>query len=133
MLMAGTLRALALHLSHRSGAAMRTQPPVAFPARSHPLPFPSPLVSPGMWMVRPNPIATGWIKAVVYMIVKLILVPMLMVGCCFAVDLHGPTARAAVLVATLPVSAGSAKGRMQRGGGGPWELSGMPGARCCCF
>lgn len=62
-------------------------------------------IATGMWMVRPNPIATGWIKAVVYMIVKLILVPMLMVGCCFAVDLHGPTARAAVLVATLPVSA----------------------------
>ncbi|KAL4458898.1 hypothetical protein ABPG75_013763 [Micractinium tetrahymenae] len=59
----------------------------------------------GMWMVRPNPIATGWVKAVLYMIVKLILVPMLMVGCCFAVGLNGATARAAVLVATLPVSA----------------------------
>lgn len=59
----------------------------------------------GMWMVRPNPIATGWVQAVLYMIVKLILVPMLMVGCCFAVGLEGANARAAVLVATLPVSA----------------------------
>ncbi len=34
-------------------------------------------------------------------------VPALMVGCCFAVGLEGAVARAAVLVATLPVSAGA--------------------------
>lgn len=64
-------------------------------------------------MVRPNPIATGWIQAVLYMIVKLILVPMLMVGCCFAVGLEGAYARAAVLVATLPVSAGEPRRGME--------------------
>ncbi|KAI7841279.1 hypothetical protein COHA_005052 [Chlorella ohadii] len=59
----------------------------------------------GMWMVRPKPIACGYIKAALYMLVKLVLVPALMVGCCFAVGLEGAVARAAVLVATLPVSA----------------------------
>lgn len=34
----------------------------------------------GMWMHRPNPLACGWFKAVLYMVVKLVLVPMLMVG-----------------------------------------------------
>ncbi|EFN53206.1 hypothetical protein CHLNCDRAFT_137056 [Chlorella variabilis] len=58
-----------------------------------------------MWMVRPRPIATGWLRAAAYMAVKLVLVPALMVGCCFAVGLEGANARAAVLVATLPVSA----------------------------
>lgn len=59
-------------------------------------------------MVRPRPIATGWLRAAAYMAVKLVLVPALMVGCCFAVGLEGANARAAVLVATLPVSAGEA-------------------------
>jgi predicted permease len=63
-----------------------------------------------MWMVRPNPIACGWLRAAAYMLVKLVLVPTLMVGCCFAVGLEGATARAAVLVATLPVSAGGQAG-----------------------
>jgi predicted permease len=57
-----------------------------------------------MWMVRPHPIATGWLCAAAYMLVKLVLLPALMVGCCFAVGLRGATARAAVLVATLPIS-----------------------------
>ena len=65
---------------------------------------PPPLV--GMWMVRPRPLAIGWWRAALYMLVKLVLVPMLMVGCCFAVGLEGAYARAAVLVGTLPVSAG---------------------------
>ncbi|PRW59648.1 PIN isoform B [Chlorella sorokiniana] len=59
----------------------------------------------GMWMVRPKPIACGYIKAAIYMLIKLVLVPALMVGCCFTVGLEGAIARAAVLVATLPVSA----------------------------
>lgn len=43
-------------------------------------------------------------------------VPMLMVGCCFIVGLEGANARAAVLVATLPVSAGGgAAGHMLDG------------------
>jgi predicted permease len=63
-----------------------------------------------MWMVRPNPIALGWLRAAAYMLVKLVLVPTLMVGCCFAVGLEGATARAAVLIATLPVSAGGQAG-----------------------
>lgn len=47
-------------------------------------------------------------------------VPALMVGCCFAVGLEGATARAAVLVATLPVSAGAAQAATC---GGRWEDS----------
>lgn len=58
-------------------------------------------------MVRRNPIACGWPKAAAYMLAKLVLVPALMVGCCFAVGLEGANARAAVLIATLPVSAGA--------------------------
>lgn len=112
-------------------------------------------------MVRKQPIACGWPRALAYMLVKLVLVrggfecllsaaggaspccrgvqqrlpgahawhplaaccsltpapcplpapsllqvPALMVACCFAVGLEGATARAAVLVACLPVSAG---------------------------
>jgi hypothetical protein len=43
-------------------------------------------------------------QAAAFMLVKLVLVPGLMVACCFAVGLTGATARAAVLLAALPVS-----------------------------
>lgn len=39
------------------------------------------------------------------MLVKLVAVPALMVGCAFMVGLDGAYGRAAVLLATLPVSA----------------------------
>lgn len=57
-----------------------------------------------MWMVRPRPIAIGWLRAATYMLAKLVLLPALMVGCCFAVGLQGAMGRAAVLVSTLPIS-----------------------------
>lgn len=47
-----------------------------------------------------------------------------MVGCCFAVGLEGPTARAAVLVATLPVSAGGLEWVPE------WQCFGLLAAMC---
>ena len=81
----------------------RTTEPVAFFAT-------------GMWMVRARPVAVGWLAAAAYMAVKLVLVPALMVACCFTVGLEGADARAAVLVATLPVSAGERRQLADAGG-----------------
>jgi predicted permease len=62
------------------------------------------LLSVGIFLFGKNPIACGIIQSIIYMIVKLILVPGLMVGCAFAVGLSGPEGRASVLLASLPVS-----------------------------
>ncbi|KAI8101875.1 hypothetical protein M9434_006937 [Picochlorum sp. BPE23] len=62
------------------------------------------LLAVGIFLVGKNPIACGIIQSIVYMIIKLILVPGLMVGCAFAVGLQGAEGRAAVLLASLPVS-----------------------------
>ena len=62
------------------------------------------LLAVGMFLYAKNPIACGIIPSIAYMIVKLILVPGLMVGCAFAVGLSGAEGRAAVLLASLPVS-----------------------------
>lgn len=45
-------------------------------------------------------------QALAYMLVKLVLVPGLMVGCAMAVGLENEYGRAAVVVASLPVSPG---------------------------
>ena len=62
------------------------------------------LLAVGMFLYAKNPVACGILPSVAYMVVKLILVPGLMVGCAFAVGLSGPEGRAAVLLASLPVS-----------------------------
>jgi predicted permease len=62
------------------------------------------LLAVGMFLYSKNPIACGILPSIAYMIVKLILVPGLMVGCAFAVGLSGAEGRAAVLLASLPVS-----------------------------
>ena len=59
----------------------------------------------GMFLMYKNPIACGWVRSILYMIVKVIIVPALMVGCAAAVGLEGANARAAVLLAALPISA----------------------------
>ena len=65
---------------------------------------PTALLAIGIFLVNKNPVACGIINAIVYMVIKLILVPGLMVGCAFAVGLKGAEGRAAVLLAALPVS-----------------------------
>jgi predicted permease len=62
------------------------------------------LLAVGMFLYAKNPFACGILPSIAYMIVKLILVPGLMVGCAFAVGLSGAEGRAAVLLASLPVS-----------------------------
>jgi predicted permease len=62
------------------------------------------LFATGVFLARQNPIAIGWIPCILYMVVKLILVPAAMVGCAAAVGLEGAPARGAVLLAALPVS-----------------------------
>ncbi len=62
------------------------------------------LLAVGMFLYAKNPIACGILPSIAYMVVKLILVPGLMVGCAFAVGLSGAEGRAAVLLASLPVS-----------------------------
>eukprot|EP00890_Picochlorum_soloecismus_P003483 jgi/Picsp_1/4135/NSC_01644-R1_auxin efflux carrier len=62
------------------------------------------LLAIGIFLVNKNPVACGVINAILYMVIKLILVPGLMVGCAFAVGLKGAQGRAAVLLAALPVS-----------------------------
>lgn len=63
------------------------------------------LFATGMFLMYKNPISCGWLRAVAYMVVKLIIVPAIMVGCAAAVGLEGAYARAAVLLASLPISA----------------------------
>lgn len=65
---------------------------------------PMALLAVGMFLFGKNPVACGVIQSIVFMIIKLILVPGLMVGCAFAVGLSGAEGRAAVLLASLPVS-----------------------------
>lgn len=62
------------------------------------------LLAVGMFLYAKNPIACGLLPSIAYMIIKLIVVPGLMVGCAFAVGLSGAEGRAAVLLASLPVS-----------------------------
>jgi predicted permease len=62
------------------------------------------LLAIGIFLVNKNPVACGVINSIMYMVIKLILVPGLMVGCAFAVGLKGAEGRAAVLLAALPVS-----------------------------
>ena len=65
------------------------------------------LFATGVFLLHKSPVACGWFTAIGYMVAKLILVPALMVGCAAAVGLEGGTARAAVLLASLPISAAS--------------------------
>lgn len=58
----------------------------------------------GLWMWRRNPLGCGLWQAAAYMAVKLVAIPAIMVGCAAAVGLEGAMARAAVIVAALPVS-----------------------------
>ena len=58
----------------------------------------------GLWMWRRNPLGCGLWQAVAYMAVKLVAVPATMIGCAIAVGLEGAMARAAVILAALPVS-----------------------------
>ncbi len=44
------------------------------------------------------------LQAAVYLFVKLVAVPAIMVGCCFLCKLDNPTARGSVLIAALPIS-----------------------------
>lgn len=62
------------------------------------------LLAVGMFLYAKNPIACGLLPSIGYMIIKLIVVPGLMVGCAFAVGISGAEGRAAVLLASLPVS-----------------------------
>ncbi len=62
------------------------------------------LLAVGMFLYAKNPLACGLLPSIGYMIIKLIVVPGLMVGCAFAVGLSGAEGRAAVLLASLPVS-----------------------------
>jgi predicted permease len=59
----------------------------------------------GIFLSHKSPIRCGWRVAIGYMIVKLIFVPAVMVGCAAAVGLENGPARAAVLLASLPISA----------------------------
>ncbi|KAG7673403.1 hypothetical protein Ndes2526B_g03151 [Nannochloris sp. 'desiccata'] len=63
------------------------------------------LFATGIFLLYKRPIACGWRVAIGYMVVKLVLVPALMVGCAAAVGLESGSARAAVLLASLPISA----------------------------
>lgn len=62
------------------------------------------LFSVGIVLSEKNPWSCGWWNIVGYMGVKLIFVPLLMIGCAFAVGLSGAEGRAAVLISVLPVS-----------------------------
>ncbi len=62
------------------------------------------LFSVGIVLSKNNPFTCGLWRIAGYMAVKLIFVPFLMVGCAFAVGLSDSEARAAVLIALLPVS-----------------------------
>ena len=65
---------------------------------------PSATTPAGMWMVGRSPLACGAWQAALYMVAKLVLLPLLAVGCAAAVGLGGASARAAVLLAALPIS-----------------------------
>ncbi len=62
------------------------------------------LFSVGIVLSEKNPWSCGWTSIIGYMAIKLVLVPLLMIGCAFAVGLDGELARAAVLISVLPVS-----------------------------
>jgi predicted permease len=62
------------------------------------------LFSVGIVLSKKNPWSCGWINIIGYMVLKLVFVPLLMIGCAFAVGLSGDAGRAAVLISLLPVS-----------------------------
>jgi predicted permease len=62
------------------------------------------LFSVGIVLTEKNPLSCGLWNIAGYMGVKLIFVPLLMIGCAFAVGLSGSEGRAAVLISVLPVS-----------------------------
>lgn len=62
------------------------------------------LFSVGIVLSERNPWTCGWLNIAAFMSIKLIIVPLLMVGCAFAVGLDGTLGRAAVLISILPVS-----------------------------
>ena len=62
------------------------------------------LFSVGIVLSEKNPWSCGWVNIIGYMTIKLIFVPLLMIGCAFAVGLEGELGRAAVLISILPVS-----------------------------
>jgi predicted permease len=62
------------------------------------------LVSTGVFIaIQKNPAACGWSAIALYMVVKLVLVPMVAIGCAVCVSLTGSYARAVVLIASLPI------------------------------
>jgi predicted permease len=66
---------------------------------------PMALLSVGIFLLNKSPIACGLFNSLAYMAIKVVAVPGLMVLCALAVGLAGAEARAAVLLASLPVSA----------------------------
>ena len=62
------------------------------------------LFSVGIVLSENNPWSCGWMNIIGYMTIKLVFVPLLMIGCALAVGLDGELGRAAVLISVLPVS-----------------------------
>jgi predicted permease len=62
------------------------------------------LFSVGIVLSKNNPLTCGIWNIVGYTLIKFILVPILMIGCSFALHLDNVYARGAVLIATLPIS-----------------------------
>lgn len=62
------------------------------------------LFATGMWMYRRSIFPCGILTTIAYMFFKLIVLPLLAIACCFMLDVRGATGRAAVIIASLPVS-----------------------------
>lgn len=62
------------------------------------------LFSVGIVLSKNNPFTCGIWNIIGYMLIKLIFVPLLMIGCAFSFGLSDMEGRAAVLIALLPVS-----------------------------
>jgi len=62
------------------------------------------LFSVGIVIVSNHPFRKGWIILILYMLIKFILVPVIMVGCAKAFSLSEAEGRAAVLISVLPIS-----------------------------
>lgn len=64
------------------------------------------LFSVGVVLSQLNPFTMhrGILNITFYMLIKMILVPAIMIGCCFAFKLPRDLSRAAVLISVLPVS-----------------------------
>jgi predicted permease len=90
----------------------------------------------GAVLLRPLPLPLPLpLQAVLYMVVKLVLVPLLMVGCAFMVGMDGEYGRAAVLVAALPVSSATfalCKVSLPRAEAGVWALLRLMLRGCEC-